>query len=235
MKDENKKLTLPYVSYPTFKAFIRHLHNTVVTEQIDNTMMPTSFSGSARAAVTATLKSLGLIDAQNNTSQKLKELAGAYEGKEWPAMVKQCILSAYTNIPENFDLKSATRKQVEGMFGDITQQMRDKCIRFFLTANKEAGIEYSPHLKIRRRLTKRRIDAATQRGGASGQKRTKPPEEPPKNDKTPPNMFDQPIPIVSDNSCFIRIPRDITVNQVALVRAAVAFIEAMAKQNEGTE
>jgi hypothetical protein len=226
MKDENKQLTLPYVSYPTFKTFIRYLHDTVVSEQIDNTMMPPSFSGSARAAVTAALKSLGLIDAQNNTSQQLRDLAAAYEGKEWPAMVKQCILSAYTNIPENFDLKSATRKQVEGMFGDITPQMLDKCIRFFLTANKEARIEYSPHLKIRRRQQRRRADT-------SAQKRTKPHEERLKHDKTPSGMFDLPIPIASGS--FIRVPTNITAIQVPLVEAAVKYLEAMARQNEETK
>jgi hypothetical protein len=43
MKTETKQPTFPYVSYPTFKAFIGHLHDTVVTDQIDNTMMPTTF------------------------------------------------------------------------------------------------------------------------------------------------------------------------------------------------
>ncbi len=235
MEDENKQLALPYVSYPTFKTFIRHLHDTVVTEQIDNTMMPTKFSGSARGAVTSALRSLGLIDAQNNTSQQLRDLAGAYEGKDWQAMVKQCILSAYTNIPENFDLKSATRKQLESMFGDITTQMREKCIRFFLTANREAGIVYSPHLKIRKRSSGKRAGKTTPKRKEVAKRQDEPQEQTSNYEQTPSNMFDQPIPIVSDNSCYIRIPRNITLNQVGLVKAAVAFIEAMAKQNEESE
>ena len=68
MSEEEKKLTLPYVSFPTFKAFINHLHEVAITDQVDNSMMPANFSGSARATVTATLKSLGLIDAENNAT-----------------------------------------------------------------------------------------------------------------------------------------------------------------------
>jgi len=167
MNTENKQPTLPYVSYPTFKAFIRHLHDTVVTDQIDNSMMPNSFSGSGKAAVTSALKSLGLIDNENNTAQKLKDLVKAYDTKEWSGAVRDCILPAYSDITEGVDLKSATRKQLDGIFGDITSQMKDKCIRFFLSANKEAAIEYSPHLKIRRRLPKKHSDATTPKKTAS--------------------------------------------------------------------
>jgi hypothetical protein len=230
MDIETKQPSFPYVSYPTFKTFIGHLHDTVVTDQIDNTMMPPKMSGGARYAVTSALKSLGLIDDQNNTTQKLKELVTAFNDKEWPEVVKTNILSVYSDIAKSFELKSATRKQVEGMFEDASPQMKDKYIRFFLSANKDAGIEYSPHLKIRRRLPKRRFDTATQKDRASSKERNKPPERLLKNDKAPPNMFDQPIPIASGS--FIRVPRNITVNQVPLVQAAVAFIEAMAKQNK---
>lgn len=234
MKDETKQLTLPYASFPTFKTFIRHLHDVAVTDQVDNTMMPNNFSGSARAAVTSALKSLGLIDAQNNTSQNLRDLAGAYESKEWPAMVKKCILPAYTNIPENFDLMRATKKQVEGMFGDITQQMREKCIRFFLTANREAGIAYSPHLKIRKRSSGKRAGKTTpKRKKVVAKIQDEPQEQTPNYEQTPPDMFDLPIPIALGS--FIRVPKSITANQVPLVEAAVKYLEAMAKQNEDTE
>ena len=45
MNTESNQPTFPYVPYPTFKAFIGHLHDTIVTDQIDNTMMPANFSG----------------------------------------------------------------------------------------------------------------------------------------------------------------------------------------------
>jgi hypothetical protein len=234
MENENKQPTLPYVSYPAFKSFIAHLHNTVVTDQIDNTMMPHSQSGGVRAAVISALKSLGLIDAQGNTSQKLKDLADAYDAKGWPDALKKYVLSAYAGITGNIDLKSVTRKQVDDLFADTTPQMKDKCIRFFLTANKEAGIDYSPHLKIRRRLPKKRSDEAPKKSKASNNTINQPPkgESGGNEGETPSGMFDMPIPIASAEKCFIRIPRDITAEQVVLVEAAVAFIKAMAKQNE---
>jgi hypothetical protein len=232
MDNENKQPLLPYVSYPAFKSFIAHLHDTVVTDQIDNTMMPHSMSGGVRAAVISALKSLGLIGAQGNTSQKLKDLVDAYDAKGWPDALKKYVLSAYAGVTGNIDLKSVTRKQVDDLFTDATPQMKDKCIRFFLTANKEAGIDYSPHLKIRRRLPKKRSDEAPQKSAASGKVTRQTQDETPNDKETPSGMYDQPIPITSDKSCYIRVPRTITTGQVVLVEAAVAFIKAMAKQNE---
>jgi hypothetical protein len=232
MNTENKQPTLPYVSYPTFKEFIRHLHDTVVTDQIDNTMMPSNFSGSARAAVTSTLKSLNLIDNENNTTQKLKDLAKAYDSKDWPTAVRNYILSAYGDITKGVDLKSVTRKQVDEMFGDTTSQMKDKCVRFFLSANKEAGVEYSPHLKIRRRLPKKQTGVATPKKTATGKGNIKPQKTTPENELTPSGMFDQTIPIESDSPSFIRVPKDITTAQVELVKAIVEVIAVKAKQNE---
>ena len=231
MDNENKQPTLPYGSYPAFKAFIAHLHDTVVTDQIDNTMMPHSMSGGVRAAVISALKSLELIDAQGNTSQKLKDLVDAYDAKGWPDALKKYVLSAYTGITGDIDLKSVTRKQVDDLFVNTSPQMKDKCIRFFLTANKEAGIDYSPHLKIRRRLPKKRSDEIPQKNAASG--KTNPSQEGKTgNEETPSGFFDQPIPIVSDKPCFIRVPLNITTSQAAMVQAVVAVIQAIAKQNE---
>jgi hypothetical protein len=110
--------------------------------------------------------------------------------------------------------------------------MKDKCIRFFLTANKEAGIDYSPHLKIRRRLPKKRSDEAPQKGAASGKITRQTREETPNNEETPSVMYDVPILIESAEKCYIRIPRNITIEQVNVVKGAVAYIEVMAKQNQ---
>lgn len=234
METESKQPILPYVSYPTFKTFIRHLKDTVVTEKIDSSMMPQNFSGSARAAVTTALKSLGLIDDKNNTTNKLKELVTAFDSAAWPTKIKECVLSTYSDITQNIDLESATRKQVEQIFEDASPQMKDKYIRFFLSANKDAGVEYSPHLKIRRRSKKKRIEKLTPKRAASGKQKNIPQGEKPKDEKTPPDMFDQPIPIEPIDRCYIRVPLNINSSQIALVKAAVAFIEAMAQQNEAS-
>ncbi|MBN2019958.1 MAG: DUF5343 domain-containing protein [Sedimentisphaerales bacterium] len=229
MKTENKQPTFPYVSYPAFKAFIAHLNDAVTPDQIDYTMMPRTMSGAVRAAVISALKSLGLIDAQGNTSQKLKDLADAYnDTNKWPEALKKNVLSAYAGIVGDIDLKSVTRKQVDDLFLDATPEMKEKCIRFFLSANKEAGVEYSPYLKIRRRLHAKRTGKATQKSESLNN----PPLGEPSEEKTPSDMFDLPIPIASAEKCFIRVPRNITAEQVNLVKAAVNYIDAMAKQNE---
>lgn len=232
MAEKKTQPTFPYVPFQTFLAFIRHLADNVVTDQIDNTMMPGKFSGSSRTWVTSALKSLKLIDAKNNTSPNLKELVDAYQGKDWAAKLKEHVLSIYTNIPESVDLKSVTPKQLEDLFPDMSQQMRDKSIRFFLAANKEAGIEYSPLLKRKKVSPRRRSETATRKRTKVDKQSQKPPIETPKHDKPASDMFELPIPI-APNSC-IRVPRNITASQVALVKAAIGYLEAMAKQNEET-
>jgi hypothetical protein len=228
MSTENKQPALPYVSYPAFKSFIAHLHDTVITAQIDYTMMPRTMSGGVRAAIISALKTLGLTDAQGNTTQGLKSLIDAYNTKDWSEALKKYVLPAYSGIIGNIDLKSVTPKQMDSLFQDTSEQMKEKYLRFFLTVNKEAGIEYSPHLKIRRRTFTKRTTKTTQK---SENVNNLPPAVP-TEDKTPAGMFDQPIPIASAERSFIRVPMNITVNQAAMVKAIVAVIEAIAQQNE---
>jgi hypothetical protein len=234
METETKQPNFPYVSYPTFKTFISHLHDTVVTDQIDNTMMPAKLSGSARAAITSALKSLGLIDDHGNTNNGLKDLVSAYNTKEWPKAVKDWILSVYGNIIKNIDLNSATRKQIEDLFEDASPQMKDKYIRFFLSANKDADIDYSPHLKIRRRGTgtRKRSSTPVSKKPKSSKATNAPSDETPESDFKPEGCYDQPIPIESAYPCYVRVPRNITPDQIGMVEAAVAFIKAMAEQNK---
>jgi hypothetical protein len=230
MDTETKQPILPYIPYKTFKTFIHYLHQTVLPEQIDNTMMPQNFSGSARAGVISALKSLGLIDAQNNTSQKLKDLVTAFDTEGWPAKVKECVLSAYESITQNIVLESATRGQIEQIFEDASAQMKDKCIRFFLMANKEAGIKYSPYLSIRRRLPKKRIEKTTPKHKTTAKDENELAKKSTNEKQTPADMYDLQIP--NTPGSFIRVPNNITTEQVVLVKAAVTFLEIMAKQNE---
>jgi hypothetical protein len=228
MNTEMKQPALPYVSYPAFKAFIAHLHDTVITAQIDYTMMPRTMSGSVRAAIISALKTLGLIDAQSNTTEGLKSLIAAYNTKDWPEALKKYVLPAYSGIIGTIDLKSVTPKQMDDLFQDASAEMKEKYLRFFLTVNKEAGIEYSPHLKIRRRTFTKRTGKTTQKSESFD-------NLPPAGnigEQTPAGMFDQPIPIASAERSFIRVPMNITVNQAAMVKAVVAVIEAIAQQNE---
>lgn len=228
MSSEIKQPALPYVSYPAFKAFIAHLHDTVITAQIDNTMMPRTMSGGVRAAIISALKTLGLTDAQGNTTQKLKSLIDAYNTNGWSEALKKYILPAYSDIIGNIDLKSVTPKQMDNLFQNASAEMKEKYLRFFLTVNKEAGIEYSPHLKIRKRGPSKRPGKTTQKT----ENIDNPPPAGNIGEQTPVGMFDQPIPIASAERSFIRVPMNITVNQAAMVKAVVAVIEAIAQQNE---
>ena len=234
MADNNTQIDYPYVSYPTFKAFIGYLHETAVTDMIDNTMMPPSMSGSSRSHIMAALKSIGLIDGNCNTQQGLKELVTAYNSKNWPDAIKKWVLKAYDDIIGDIDLAKATRRQINEIFKDVPQQTRERYIRFFLTANKEAGVEYSPHIKIRNRKSNTKTK---KRSGVGSTKKSKQTGDEPSaikhhEEKKPAGAYELPLPIEADFRCFIRIPMEITPSQVELVKAVFPIIEAMAKQNE---
>ena len=235
--NDSNKMKPPYIPWETFKNFLKTLSSSATPDRIDSSMMPPTMSGFNKAGVTSALKFFGLIDSDGKTTSQLNELIKACETNNWAIKVKEILVPAYNNIIDNLKLDAATRRQLEEKFG-ASHQMNERFIRFFISLLRDADETISPFLTQRqkrrgrgstKRVTKKKKNETGQDNGKGGST-YRPPES-----STPEGMFDQPIPIVSDGSCYIRIPRNITINQVELVKAAVAFIEAMAKQNKETE
>ncbi len=233
--NESNKISPPYISWDTLKNFLRTLKDSAVPSRIDSSMMPSTMSGFNKAGVTSALRFFSLIDSNGEAADYLKEIVEACDTKDWSDAAKKILVPAYRNIIGDLKLNTATRKQLEEKFGEASSTMKDRFIRFYIPMLQDVDIEVSPYLtarqnKPRKSGLKKTVKKKKYRT-AQGERSFVEPDQPTLN-VAPEGMFDQPIPIVSDNSCYIRIPRNITVSQVALVKAAVAFIEAMAQQNK---
>jgi len=231
---ELSKISPPYIPWETLKSFLKTIKKAAVPDRIDSSMMPTTMSGFNKAGVTTALKFFSLIDANGDATSKLKQIVGACETGSWPGAIKELLVPAYSNIIGDLKLSTATRNQLDEKFGGASSAMKDRFIRFYIPMLQEAGEQVSPYLTLRQN-----------RQSKSGPKKIakKQPKAPPSGDaglgggqpqpeETPSGFYDQPIPITSDTPCYIRVPRNITTDQMVLVDAAVAFIRAMAKQNE---
>ncbi|MBI2412749.1 MAG: DUF5343 domain-containing protein [Deltaproteobacteria bacterium] len=147
---EEKKSIPPYLPYKTFSNFIERL-KVGVPSRIDRSLMG-SFSGAAQAQLLSTLKYLGLISPNGIPTEGLKNLVNS----EGPSRVKNLhdiVKTAYPFLFENdIDLTRITSKHLQELFenaGGITGGTVRKCIAFFVAISKEAGVELSPHIKVK--------------------------------------------------------------------------------------
>lgn len=146
---DEKKLTPPYLPYKTLINFLERL-KVGIPARIDRSVMG-SFSGAIQAALFTALKYLQLVNREHIPTEKLTKIVLA-EGEERKKLLREIITVSYPFLfREGLDLKRATAHQIQELFdqsgasgGTIT-----KSITFFMAAAKDAGIELSPHLKIK--------------------------------------------------------------------------------------
>jgi hypothetical protein len=137
----------PYAPYKTFANFLGSMKD--VPTRIDRGLMR-SMSGSLQAQLIATLEYLNLIKPINGaTTEKFAQLIRS-EGAEREKHLKDIVTSSYAFLyKDSFDLTRATSQELqdefvkEGTSGDTTR----KCIAFFMSIAKAAGITLSPHFK----------------------------------------------------------------------------------------
>lgn len=150
---QEKSNTPPYLSWPTFSGFIGKLKNTVVPNRIDPTLL-TNLSGTTQGQLLGALKFLRLTNGNGGVTERLKDLVRTYGTVDWAGVLAETIESSYKPIIGSLDLNSATSGELKEQFrkvGGIEGDTIERAMRFYLNALKNAGISYSPHLKIRQR------------------------------------------------------------------------------------
>lgn len=236
-QNDSSKFSPPYIAWETLKTYLRTLKDSAVPNRIDASMMPPTMSGFSKAGIASALKFFSLVDSNSETTSNLKEMVDACDTEKWSDAVKRILVPAYAGIIGDLKLNSAIRKELEEKFGDATAAMKSRLIRFYIPMMQDAGEEISPYLTARqnkprkggpRKTTKKKKRSTTQDN--NGRSTYQPPAS-----NTPEGMYDQIIPIGTDNKSIIRVPRDINSNQFELVQAAVKVIEIMAKQNKESE
>jgi hypothetical protein len=140
------KLVPPYVPYRSFRNFIDSLKQGIPA-RIDRSVM-SSYSGALQSQLATALRYLGLTSETGHPTEMLAVLVNT-EGHTRAQALKTVLTTCYPFLFKPFDLKSATPRMVEEQFAaqGASGGTLDKCMLFFLSAAKEAGIEVSPHLK----------------------------------------------------------------------------------------
>jgi len=152
---QEKKQPAPYISWKTFTAFIAGIHGKVPA-QVDASILR-NMSGTARSQLLSTLKFLGLVDPDGITQDTLKKIADCYNTDRWKPMLAEFLGNSYRRIVGDLDLASATPAMLRERFrnnGGVDGGTIDSALRFYLSALRDAGVQFSDHLVIRQRAPK---------------------------------------------------------------------------------
>lgn len=162
MNTENTKPQIPpYAPFQTLKKFILGFQDQVLPSHIDKSVM-SKMSGSTQASVLASIKAMSLIDSNYVPTDHLKSLVSGSE-ETYQKVMRDVVHQTYGFLfTEDFDIRTATSKMVEDKFRDQGakgQSTLTKCISFFLSITKDAGVEVSEHVKAPKtvRSTKKKV------------------------------------------------------------------------------
>jgi Family of unknown function (DUF5343) len=146
---ESKKRALPpYVSYTSFYNLINELKKSGIPSHVDRSIL-NRMSGSAQAAMLATLKSLKLTTLEGEPTENFRSLINASE-ENFSKILHGIVKSTYDFLFSNsIDLETTTTKKVEEKFREIgaSGSTLSRCIAFFLAAAKVANIPVSRYVK----------------------------------------------------------------------------------------
>ena len=148
MESKQKSAIPPYVPYRTFTNFLDKFKQGV-PGRIDRQFMA-GMSGGAQSQVTAALRYLGFISANNLPLDSMKTFVAA-EGDERKKLLKGIIEKSYPFLFDaHFDLSSATASQLREAIEENTSATGatvNRCIAFFKDAASDAGFSVSPYIK----------------------------------------------------------------------------------------
>lgn len=163
----------PYTSYKTFRTLIDDLRTHGVPSHIDRDVLK-RFSGSVGTQLMTALRFLNLINEANQPLASLEVLVAAKEPEQWKKALASTLESAYGPVMK-IDLSRATPSALTKEFKDRYTNKDDvakKCVRFFVHAVKDAGVELSPRIvnatRERRKTTAPRQRKQSENGGDEG-------------------------------------------------------------------
>jgi hypothetical protein len=137
----------PYTSYKTFRTLIDDLRTHGVPSHVDRDVLK-RFSGSVGTQLVTALRFLKLINDANEPLATLDALVDAKEDAQWKAALLTALKAAYGDLMA-MDLKRATPMALSKEFKERYTNKDDvvkKCVRFFVHAVKDAGVELSPRI-----------------------------------------------------------------------------------------
>src|SRR3990172_133726 len=141
--DGGRKPVPPYVAYKSFKNFVDGLRGHGLPGRIDRSVMG-SLSGATQTNILHALRYLKLTADDGKPTEKLTNLVKA-QGEEKQKYYNGIVKESYVFLfSENFDLKTATSRQLDerfeglGISGDTIR----KCVAFFISISKGGEQEF---------------------------------------------------------------------------------------------
>lgn len=178
MENQERGLTIKpcYAPYRTVVNTFTRWKETTVPSRVDISVL-SNMSGAMASAVKISLVFLGLIEPDGTTGTVLKHVVDKHGTDEWQTLMAHLISVRYRGIVGNLDLDNGTAKQLEDRFAatGIQGSTRRKAIRFYLDAQRDAGVKVSPHFKPPK------VSASTGKRKPKTSKQT--PVDPPRRDK----------------------------------------------------
>lgn len=136
----------PYIGWATWDRLIKAM-KTFVPPRLDRSYFNSlGFSGTQYSQAIRAFSFLSLMDENKRPTEKLRQLVmGAYD--EQRDILKSVVETAYKPFFDNPGPREATLGSLESfMRSQGAKGVVDKCVTFFLSAAKEAGIPLSPQL-----------------------------------------------------------------------------------------
>lgn len=146
MADTTKKPIPPYATYKSFSNFINGLREHGMPKHITKSMLPGSNSG--KAAMAATLSSLGLVNGKDEPTDMMRQLTDPQ--KNFNTALKEILESSYAFLTDgSLDIADTTTDKVVEKFKELgaSGSTVTKCMAFFLSAAADAKITVSRWVK----------------------------------------------------------------------------------------
>lgn len=228
MSTEPKRSIPPYTTHLSFINLINDLRDGGIPAEISRSVIKGSNSG--KATMSASLKSMGLIDDKSKPTELLTTLVK--EKDSYKANLNLLMKATYSFLLDgNLDLANATTEMVAQKFKDAgaSGSTISKGMGLFLALAKDAGIEVSSRVKApapdrngsRAKVKKNAAsDSSVDDGEDDGDKQGR--QTP--SDKTPEGMIRIPIPLHGMEDGAILLPNGLNKMQWAYAKKMAAFI-----------
>lgn len=146
MAETSKKTVPPYATYKSFSNFINGLREHGIPKHVTKSMLPGSNSG--KAAMSATLSALRLVDAKDEPTELMRQLADSQNN--YGEVLKEILVSSYAFLNDGtLDIADTTTDKVVEKFKELGAggSTINKCMAFFLSAASDAKITVSRWVK----------------------------------------------------------------------------------------
>lgn len=154
-----EKSTPPYIPWKTLENFVDKMRQSALPGVIDNSLLH-QMAGSLRSQFRSSLRFLGLTGSDDVVTKRFRDLVDAFGTENWKPTLSGILMDAYAPVVGDLNIKTGTASQLHERFKPFAGEgvARERSVRFYLAAMKEAGIPTSPHFNTGAKPAARRVE-----------------------------------------------------------------------------